>query len=690
MFENARWIWAENAEGPDSYAEFIADIEVTDAAGTTIAISADSNYALYINGVFADSGQYADFPFHKVYDEIDVSRLVSPGVNRIAVIVWYYGVPSFTYYIGDPGLIFEVRQDGRQILVSDEKILSRKSRRYAGGRCTYITSQLGLTFHADLTHGEEWMRSGGEGFTPSVLCKKMPARLWPREIKKLELADEPHAVMVQQGSFVYGDDADNGSKMQNAALSFRSAYEMSGKWPYGKELSAEGGSGIFFIMDMGSETAGYVDFDIEVPAECEAEIGWGEHLVDGRCRTSIAERNFSASVTLAAGRNVYMNPFRRLGCRYVQFFVHSDRVRINHAGVRTCDYPVRRKPFKTNNLLHREIYEVCCNTLIKCMHEHYEDCPWREQSFYTLDSRNQMLCGYYAFEGFEFPRAGLRLIAMSIREDGQLPICFPTNERLAIPFFTLAFLIQLEEYFRYSGDAETVAFCFEAARKIIDTFTGRIDEKGLIPNFDETKKYWNFYEWQPYLNGRGNEGLVYDTCLNAMLSLALGSFAALCDVTKTDPAPYLAARKALNSNIADRLYDADSGLFLICIGQERAQRSVLANALALLCGAADGLDREKMLQVILDNGSGDTGIEIIPATLSMHTFRYEALLCEDRERYKKAIIDEIDRVYLKMLRAGATSFWETEKGEADFYRAGSLCHGWSAMPIYYYNTLEEA
>ena len=38
-----------------------------------------------------------------------------------------------------------------------------------------------------------------------------------------------------------------------------------------------------------------------------------------------------------------------------------------------------------------------------------------------------------------------------------------------------------------------------------------------------------------------------------------------------------------------------------------------------------------------------------------------------------------------MLRNGATTFWETEKGEADFDGAGSLCHGWSAIPLYVIN-----
>ena len=57
------------------------------------------------------------------------------------------------------------------------------------------------------------------------------------------------------------------------------------------------------------------------------------------------------------------------------------------------------------------------------------------------------------------------------------------------------------------------------------------------------------------------------------------------------------------------------------------------------------------------------------------------------EKYADFILSEIERVYGIMLKAGATSFWETEKGESDFDGAGSLCHGWSAIPVYYFNKL---
>ena len=49
--------------------------------------------------------------------------------------------------------------------------------------------------------------------------------------------------------------------------------------------------------------------------------------------------------------------------------------------------------------------------------------------------------------------------------------------------------------------------------------------------------------------------------------------------------------------------------------------------------------------------------------------------------------EEVCDQYQKMLDAGTTSFWETEDGESAFDRAGSLCHAWSSMPVYYYHLL---
>lgn len=68
--------------------------------------------------------------------------------------------------------------------------------------------------------------------------------------------------------------------------------------------------------------------------------------------------------------------------------------------------------------------------------------------------------------------------------------------------------------------------------------------------------------------------------------------------------------------------------------------------------------------------------------MSSKIFTYEALLTEPS--VYPLIRSEIKDIWGKMLFAGATSFWETEKGADDFDNAGSLCHGWSAVPVYVY------
>ena len=43
--------------------------------------------------------------------------------------------------------------------------------------------------------------------------------------------------------------------------------------------------------------------------------------------------------------------------------------------------------------------------------------------------------------------------------------------------------------------------------------------------------------------------------------------------------------------------------------------------------------------------------------------------------------------YEKMVEGDSGCVWETIGGAEDFKGAGSLCHGWSAIPIYFYHKL---
>ena len=151
-----------------------------------------------------------------------------------------------------------------------------------------------------------------------------------------------------------------------------------------------------------------------------------------------------------------MNAFRRFGCRYVEL-ISDEPLSDVKVSLRSVVYPVQRLEYPESLTLKEEkIYDACVYTLECCMHEHYEDCPWREQALYTMDSRNQMLAGYYAFRETLFPKANLELISEDDRPDGLLSICYPIKRDFAIPSFSLHFITECEEYLRYSGDLEFI------------------------------------------------------------------------------------------------------------------------------------------------------------------------------------------------------------------------------------------
>ncbi len=702
-FQKAAWIWRQAAADRDEFCDFLDTVTVPAGAGRCyLHIASDSNYTVWMNGALCTFGQYADYPDYKVYDRVDITESLRTGENRMAIVVWYYGIDSQTYRLGEAGLIYEITDEAGHILAaSGEGTLSRLSRDYASGRGDLISGQLGPTYHYDMRSYDGFLTEGSDGFATSRLVPTISTDFHLRPNQKLVLSDRVKGAVCRTGCFKYTTDSPAASvNMQYAAISGRYPQEMihAGDRFFSAPTrflsNSEDYPGIFFIVDLGAETAGFLDIDIEVPADCRIDVGFGEHLKDGVCRTSV--RGFFCDIEARAGRNTYLHTFRRFGCRYLQFFIHAKEATVHYAGLRPTLYPLKHKDYRSGNLLRETIYKVCQNTLQQCLHEHYEDCPWREQALYTMDSRNQMLCGYYAFGEFEAARASLELIAHGQRSDGLLMLCYPAGLDFPIPSFSCMYFVQMDEYIRHSGDTSLAETYFPVLEGILAAFAGRMQPEGVIENFygtapDGKTGYWNFYEWTPTLSGHFNDQERRLECpLNCFYSLALQAMANICDAIGR-PAYAADCRRTaehLNAAIARVFFNRETGLFESFIGLHRGTYAVLTQSLAMLCGAGREVDTARMLRVMATNGKDNADLTVFPNTLSMNAFRFDALLATDRAKYAPIILDELDRDYLYMLREGATTFWETIVGADDFADAGSLCHGWSALPVYYYELLD--
>ena len=249
----------------------------------------------------------------------------------------------------------------------------------------------------------------------------------------------------------------------------------------------------------------------------------------------------------------------------------------------------------------------------------------------------------------------------------------------------------MDEYIANTGDVTLAQEKFDILVGLLDVFYSRSGENGLAKRFPDSEGYWNFYEWSKHLSGSpkskelGIDDQPYEANLSAALSLASKAMANICvALGKANEAEFYSGKaKMIARSIGETFYRQDIGLFFDFTDRPDIQPSALTQAMCLLCGAAEGLNQDKVLEAIVQNGNA----EVIPATLSMACFRYDALLKADKDRFTNVILNEIDRDCGYMLDCGATTFWETLKGEADFSGAGSLCHGWSAMAAYYYSKL---
>jgi hypothetical protein len=377
-FADAQWIFVKDIPKNvcNTYFEYETEFCVDSAENIKLFISASTLYSVYVNNEFVDCGQYADYEDYQVYDELDISRFVSTGKNILKIAHYVIGANYFTHRIQIPGIIFALWHKENCITVSNEEVLSRKNAQYIDGDMEFISGQLGFVCKYDAC-AEEAV------YQKSVLAGK-EKHLYERPIKKLIIENETTGNLKTQGVYLTdGKEKSIGKKVYTTYLSTRTVDELltvnedSTQWHIPEDDLAEG---VYFLLDAGQESVGFLNLDFEVPEECDVLIGYGEHLEDLRVRSSIKKRNFAVSYHAKAGRNRFFNPFLRLGMRYLQIHIASKTGIIHEAGIRNTYYPLNVAPNTIEDGLHHKIYDASVRTLRMCMHEHYEDCPWREQS----------------------------------------------------------------------------------------------------------------------------------------------------------------------------------------------------------------------------------------------------------------------------------------------------------------------
>jgi len=681
-FGEARWLWPQELGCvTNATVEFRLPFVARKSTDVRLAMAADTVYAVRLNGGPAEIGRFPNVPPRLFYDVVELGRTCA-GTNELLVTLYVQGRASFQHIPGRPGVLFALRGDGVSA-VSGLDVDWRLSVREMRENVPLVTSQLGYSFVHDATVPERpWKKVAAGDLGPGaadLALRRLPV---PRCAVRPAVRER----LIAQGRL-------DGSAAPDT-LSIASGMDRSVLKPMeAKAFFADDGrsvrpevfeSGFYLLADLGREEAGLLTLDVDTDAGVTIDVGHAEHAENGRIRTALGPRSFAGRYVAAAGRNDFCRWARRMAGRYLQLHVRGVKTHfiLSRLSVKPVEFPVRE--MSVPDYLRgdaREIWKTCVRTLRLCMHEHYEDCPWREQALYANDARNQMLAGYFAF-GRENPMPSfcISLLSEGIGDDGWISLCVPSVLGRPIPSFTFSWVLSVADHLAFCRDVTFTRRMMPSVAKVLDRRASEL-KGGLLPCPTQPRNYWHFYDWAKDLDNwqtvPGNADR-FDAPLNLFCLLAFEAGARCAEATGDSSSAVRWHRAAadMRTSIRSRFWNEKERRVETGLGCELAPAE-LVQSLALLADVVPKEARRSVAEKLL--GPSDW----TETTLSQSLYKYQALIAAEGDVADRAVA-QMTAEWKRMLDGGATSFWEVKEGWTAFDNAASLCHGWSAIPIFIY------
>jgi len=683
-------------------------------------ISADSRYQLYVNGQFLGRGPARFDPTLPYYDELDISSVLRPGKNVIAVLVHYYGEKT-GWYLGGvrPGLLFECSIEGSgagSTLVKTDTTWKCLRAPMWDPHAPRVSGALGFTELYDAgKEVEGWNLPEYDDSSwqqPHIISRKSgdtPPAGDPFPWDSLVPPDIPMLMEKEVAPFqvTFVGEVQNLAPGTAPTLAHQMSQETPGPLKNctvenAESLAAEAGgeavirtsplagsdsSSAVIVLDFGREVTGRQRLELEGVAGGIVDMGVCESLAEGRVTPTRNGLHFNRLI-MRDGLQRW-EAFEWDGFRYLQLTIRNcpRPVKIRKVAVNFTSYPVgNRGSFESSDSMLNKIWETSRYTVQLCMHDAYEDCPNREQRQWVGDAYVETKVTYVAFGDTKLPAKYLRQIAQSQRPDGIVQMFWPGDDQgvllqlFNIKEFVLHWISTIWEYYRFTGDEEMVRELFPNIEKALGWFEKRVDAQGLLANITP----WVFGDWAP-LDRRDR-----NTLLNALFYNVLREATQMATLAGDEPVrrryDKLAGR--VKAGINECLWDARRGVYVDsdADGVPSGRISQQANSLCLLYDIASPEKRSGIVSYIFDpqrikipemfrpaQAGFDNQKRVVQAQpFFMHWVNAALAHVGGHDRMVQVIRD----LFGKMIEAGATTIWETWR------RTGSECHGWSGTVAY--------
>ena len=703
----ARWCWTRKhlARPWNYHAYFRRTVAlVAEPRRAMVRISADARYTLFVNGRRVHQGPARSFPRHQSYDTLDLSNYLEVGQNTICAIVHQFGVPTFfSQYRDASGFLLDgaIELEGESIdLHTPNGWLCREAKGWRKDAAR-LSVQMGFQEHFDADADPiDWMQldyqpKAEDGWAEPWIAGPVGCHPWlalePRGVPLLVDSIENFSAVTAQFK------GENGRGYKIAT----DVYHLLQQEPRKKEKNIlEKPQAMLIddaevtvvapptdaefnmaVLDLGTYRTGHIILDIAEAAGDEIiDVIFTEDLDKNDAPllhgsptdTGVCEEATAFRYRCRAGAQRWES-FQYIGLRYATLVFRNIQqpLKVRHVALRQVHAGVQEiGSFECSDERLNQIWRIAKNTQLNCLFDAFVDCPAREQAQWWGDAHVQALVTQYAFGDGSLLERGIRQMAQSQSADGSLHAHPPSDiPGHRLPDFMMTWVNSLWECYFHTGRTELVIECLPAMHRLFEFFSRHESKNRLIGNFDA---FWVFLDWAEVRKAD------YSATLNLLYLQSLQRAGSLCELAGDTAGAqrYAASAESLASSIDTHFWDAAGNVFRdgfdpVTNGPVE-QVSQHANALAILLNLRPESHGEIARNILLKPAKSRRS-KVITASPFFYAYVIEALI---KAGLQSEALEIVSTKWGTSIDRGATTFWE-------FWEpTGSLCHAWSASPLY--------
>jgi hypothetical protein len=642
-------------------------------------VSADNRFLLHVNGKYAAEGPARGDLFHWRFETVDLARLLQPGRNLLAAVVWNFGelapvaqMSNRTGFLmqGDTeaeasvnsGKDWQVRQETGRAALGHEGARGY----YAAGPAEKIDGRL-LDWSWDQPQAES---SGWEA--PRLL-----GRAATREAQ-----DAPtHWELVQdQLPPMEHRLVDAGIPVRAEGMASTPAFPSA-------PLEVPANSHLTLLLDHRTLQTAYPELTLSGGRDAEVRLTYSEALYDAQGqkgnRNEITGRHIdgiSDLLIVGGGEKRVFEPLWWRTWRYLQIEVttKSEPLKLESLRAWFSAYPFTESAKVAGDILNLDrLWQTGWRTARLDAHETYMDAPYWEQLQYVGDTRIQALISYVVSGDPRLARQAITNIDDSRTPEGITESRYPSGLPQFIPTFSLLWVNMLHDYWIYVDDLPLVKETLPHTRTVLDWYARHLRPDGLLGQV----KWWEFADWTAnYKDGvppqETDGGSTFLTLQFVEALQAAAEMEAECG-SKERVQQYQAIIARASEALNRESWDAEHGLYADT--PARNSWSKQANVLAVMLDVAPGDQQQAILKRLLaakDRESTVVEERTVPPMSEMsYYFRFYLDRALEHSGLGDLYITQL-RPWYDMLDLGLSTWAETpEPSRSD-------CHAWSASPNY--------